>query len=583
MSGGDSHDSLTDHFMSIAIDNLALLQRWAEEMCQQGDLKKPAELNNAEGVLAWAQQQNIEEPQIYRALAKVTDFEFRDTISGETPSALFTEIYPIGLARDKSVLGLQMKGDTIPVAMGSYDSLQQLDTLSRVLNKELAPFFAPREKILAGINAAYEKRGSQTANTIESLDTSEALDSLVRSSGREDLLDSTGKSPVIRLVSSILFDAAQNRASDIHIQPYEDYLQVRFRIDGVLFDQFRIPKASQEEVLSRLKVIGEMNIAEKRLPQDGRASVRVGDRLIDLRVASLPTSFGERIVVRLLDKSARLYTLKELGMPPTILEAFRKLIRLEHGLILVTGPTGGGKSTTLYAGLQEINSNHSNVVTLEDPIEYQLEGISQVQISEKKGLTFAGGLRSVLRQDPDIIMVGEIRDRDTAEMAIQSALTGHMVFSTLHTNDAPSAVNRLLDLGIEPYLAASSLVGVLAQRLVRRICSNCKQPSPAERSSFQRLVGDDFAEAPQKLTVAMKGTGCDLCRNTGYLGRIGLFELMEVGEETQALIQQRASASQIRNLCRESGMKLLREDGISKILQGETTVEEVVRVSMQVE
>ncbi len=540
--------------------------------------------DSAETLYHWAEENQIEESVVFQALAQARGYPYLESVSDKLPSAHFVKRYPIALARSKCVMGFETAGDGLPIALGSYESLAQLDVIARYLGRRLEPFFAPAAQIRSAINAAYEKRGSQTADTIESLDPSEVLAALSQSQQREDLLDSSGRSPVIRLVNSILFDAAQNRASDIHIQPYEDVLQVRFRIDGVLFDQFKVPKASQEEVLSRIKVIGEMNIAEKRLPQDGRASVQVGDRSIDLRIASLPTSFGERIVIRLLDKSARLYTLEELGMPPRILERFRKLIHLEHGLILVTGPTGGGKSTTLYAGLQEINSSHSNVVTLEDPIEYQLPGISQTQVSEKKGLTFAGGLRSVLRQDPDIIMVGEIRDRETAEMAIQSALTGHMVFSTLHTNDASSAINRLLDLGIEPYLAASSLVGVLAQRLVRRICPHCKREAHESRGEVMRMIAADSypVDPTQEGTgVPYVGKGCKLCRGTGYQGRIGLFELLKVDENVQSLIQTRANAAQVRNAARAGGMKLLREDGMEKIIAGQTTVAEVVRVSME--
>jgi general secretion pathway protein E len=382
-------------------------------------------------------------------------------------------------------------------------------------------------------------------------------------SGAEDLLDSSGQAPVIKLVNSILFDAIKARASDVHVQPQEDRLLVRQRIDGVLFDALTIPRDFQEEVVTRCKVLGRMNIAEKRLPQDGRASVRVGDRLIDLRIASLPTSFGERVVIRFLDKSARLYTLEELGMDLETLRIFRRLIKREHGLLLVTGPTGSGKSTTLYAALQEINAKDLNVLTLEDPIEYQLDGISQTQINEKKGMTFAGGLRNILRQDPDIIMVGEIRDRETAEMAIQSALTGHLVFSTLHTNDAASAVTRLLDLGIEPYLVASSLIAVIAQRLVRRVCPAC----PARQS------GD---ATPESRT---SGQGCAHCRGTGYCGRIGLFEQMEVTDVLQDVIQQRAAATQIRQLAAGKGMNLLAEDGQRKVRLGITTAAEVQRVT----
>ena len=297
---------------------------------------------------------------------------------------------------------------------------------------------------------------------------------LLSADDTNDLLQDQSATPVIELVNRILFDAVQQQASDIHFQPVENAMVVRMRMDGVLFDTREIPKSLQEEVLTRIKVAGRMDIAEKRLPQDGRATVNVGQRVIDLRIASMPSSHGERIVVRLLDKSARLYRLPELGMDPLSLQRFRNAISVEHGLILVTGPTGSGKSTTLYSALQELDTRERNAVTLEDPIEYQLEGISQTQINLKKGMTFASGLRSVLRQDPDMIMVGEIRDAETAMMAVQAALTGHLVFSTLHTNDAASAVTRMMDLGIEPYLLASSLVSVLAQRLVRRSCPDCK-------------------------------------------------------------------------------------------------------------
>ncbi len=308
-----------------------------------------------------------------------------------------------------------------------------------------------------------------------------------------------------------------------------------------------------------------MNIAEKRLPQDGRATVQLGDRIIDLRIASLPTSHNERIVIRLLDKSARLYTLNELGMPAPTFRRWRELIHRDHGLILVTGPTGSGKSTTLYGALQEINSKDLNVLTLEDPIEYQLDGISQTQVNEKKGMTFASGLRSILRQDPDIIMVGEIRDQETAMMAIQASLTGHLVFSTLHTNDAASAVTRLLDLGIEPYLVASSLVASLAQRLVRRLCVDCKRA--AERAS------------PEEGLLLFEPQGCERCRQTGFRGRVGLFELLVMDNRSRDLVQQRANAAEIRAASLESGMSLLAADGLAKVEQGQTTMSEVWRVT----
>jgi general secretion pathway protein E len=353
---------------------------------------------------------------------------------------------------------------------------------------------------------------------------------------------------------------------------------VRTRIDGVLYDSFELPKNVQEEVISRVKVMAKMDIAEKRLAQDGRATVQIGDRLIDLRIASLPTSFGERVVIRLLDKGARLYELPELGMDARTLEIFKKLVSLEHGLLLVTGPTGSGKSTTLYAALKQINSKEKNVLTIEDPIEYQLEGISQTQVSDKKGMTFASGLRSVLRQDPDVIMVGEIRDVETANMAIQSSLTGHLVFSTLHTNDAASAITRLLDLGIEPYLVASSVMGVLAQRLVRRICPACAVAYEPSALELQWLGASCEQAGGMRI-----GKGCAACRHTGYRGRFGTFELLIIDESVRRLISNRATASEIKSAAMKTGMHLLRGDGIGKILAGLTTIAEVERVTMQSE
>ena len=558
------------------------MPRWIAQILSSGfvaagerQIQSLKECTTAEEICNWANVVGLPNDDLNRCFADSLSLPWNSSLAAMTPSAQFVERFPISLAREHQVMGFEASENAMPVALGNFDSIAQLDVLSRFFDCPLDPFFAPAIQIESTINSAYELRNSQTAATIESLDTNEALLSLVQSSEREDLLDSSGRSPVIRLVNSVLFDAVLSRASDIHFQPTEQDLSVRFRIDGVLFDQFRIPKASQEEVLSRIKIIGEMNIAEKRLPQDGRASVQIGDRLIDLRIASLPTSFGERIVVRLLDKSARLYTLEELGMPQRLLTEFRSLIHLEHGLILVTGPTGSGKSTTLYAGLQEINTNYSNIVTLEDPIEYQLGGISQTQISEKKGLTFADGLRSVLRQDPDVIMVGEIRDEETANMAIQSALTGHMVFSTLHTNDAPSAVSRLLDLGVEPYLVASSLLGVLAQRLVRRICPDCIAPSQNPVDDLKRLGADI-----DKDVVPSQGSGCESCRQTGYKGRVGIFEFMKIDDSVRGLIQERSNASEIRDAARSTGMSLLREDGLEKIMDNQTSVDEVIRVSM---
>jgi len=516
-----------------------------------------------------------------RAWAEVLNISYWVDLRNRLPYSEFVARVPIAYARRHAVLAFacdagEPGGDRIVVAICSLASWPQLDVVGRYLKRTVQPVLAPEDQILAAINNAYQQRDGQAASLVEVLDQKDTVEDLEAFASREDLLDSRGSSPIIRLVNSILFEAVKARASDVHVQPQEESVLVRQRIDGVLFDTLKIPKDYQEEVVSRLKILGRMNIAEKRLPQDGRATVQFGDRLVDLRIASLPTSFGERVVVRFLDKSARLYTLDELGMSPDNLKQFCALIKREHGILLATGPTGSGKSTTLYAALQEINSKDLNVLTLEDPIEYQLEGISQTQINQKKGLTFASGLRNVLRQDPDIIMVGEIRDQETAVMAIQSALTGHLVFSTLHTNDSASAITRLLDLGIEPYLVASSVSAVVAQRLVRKVCTQCRFSLPVSDDDSGQL-GLDHERLRGRLLY--RGRGCDACRQTGYFGRIGIFEVLCVSDAIRELVQSRANASQIRSVAMKEGMTLLCDDGLQKALAGTTTFEEVLRVT----
>ncbi len=523
----------------------------------------------------------VAESTVLSSLAGALKLPVHQDLAAFLPDAEFLRRFGIVYARSHQIIGLEHEG-LLHVAICDREGYEHLDIVGRALRQQAKPLLATSAAIQKAINVAYSDRSSQAQQVIDAIDQDSLLREVNALAMREDLLDTEGRAPIIRLVNHLLFDAVKAGASDIHIQPYEDRVMVRQRIDGVLFDSFEIPKAVQEEVLTRVKVLGRMNIAEKRLPQDGRATVQLGDRTVDLRIASLPTSHNERIVIRLLDKSARLYTLGELGMPPHYLEQFRKLITRDHGMILVTGPTGSGKSTTLYGALQQINTHDLNVLTLEDPIEYQLEGISQTQINEKKGMTFASGMRSVLRQDPDIIMVGEIRDQDTAVMAIQASLTGHLVFSTLHTNDAASAVTRLLDLGIEPYLVSSSLVASLAQRLVRRLCDQCKQPDSQRRTDLPRppesLLTDQGIEWSD-LTGIHRPVGCPACRGTGYRGRIGLFELLIIDDRCRSLVQSRGNASQIRDAGMDGGMHLLATDGLLKIHQGVTTLDEVMRVT----
>ena len=499
-------------------------------------------------------------------------------LAEQHPSAMFVKRIPISFARTKRVLGLATDEGPLRLAMAAPDDHQTRDVLRRWLGMPVSPVHVDDKKLQVAINQAYGQQTGAAQDFVETLDRDTVMEEVQAFEGREDLLNNADRAPMIKLVNLILFEAVQQQASDIHVQPYEGKVIVRMRIDGVLFDMFDLPLSVLEEVVSRVKVMAHMNIAEKRVPQDGRATVQLGDRVIDLRVSTVPSSHGERLVIRLLDKSARLYTLGELGMERHALAQFKRLISVEHGLILVTGPTGSGKSTTLYASLGEINSVERNIITLEDPIEYQLDGISQIQVSEKRGMTFAAGLRSVLRQDPDIVMVGEIRDQETAVMAIQSALTGHLVFSTLHTNDAASAVTRLLDLGIEPYLVASSLVGVLAQRLVRRVCTHCGEPYTPDAAQLELLEHTLHAERSDDFR---RGAGCEKCRHTGYAGRAGCFELLTVDDDARHLIQRRATAAEIGAAAKRSGMKTLGDDGMRKAAMGLTTVDEVMRISLR--
>ncbi len=499
----------------------------------------------------------------------------------------FLDRVPISFARRHKIVGCTHPGGGIDLYASLSSSRDAVDALARMLPSVHRILRASSDAVLARLNAAYERQTGQADAAISDLKYDQSSSELLRhldiqTSGGEDLLEGEGRAPVVKLVNALLFEATQHRASDIHIQPTERESVVRTRIDGVLFDAHHLPRSVHDELVSRVKVMARMNIAEKRLPQDGRATVRVGTRQIDLRVSTVPTSFGERVVFRLLDKSARLYSLNELGMPPATLASFSRMVRMEHGLILVTGPTGSGKSTTLYGVLQQLKTTELNVLTLEDPIEYQLPGISQMQVAERKGMSFAKGLRSVLRQDPDIIMVGEIRDKETAELAIQAALTGHLVFSTLHTNDAASAVTRLLDLGIEPYLVASSLRAVMAQRLVRRVCRECANHPPDTVLRYQlRQLGLDPDDCD--LSSTRVGSGCPACRDTGYRGRVGIFEYLPLSDAVRELIQERCAASSIKRAAVAEGLNTLREDGIAKVLNGQTTAEEVVRVTLAVD
>jgi general secretion pathway protein E len=423
------------------------------------------------------------------------------------------------------------------------------------------------------INKVYEQMTDTAEKAISELSEDNPTPLAEQLSRTADLLDINDDAPIIRLMNSILFEAGKQRASDIHFEPFEYDMTVRYRIDGLLYNILTVPKPFQPSLTSRIKIMSGMDIAEKRLPQDGRISIRIGGREVDIRVSGIPTAHGERLVLRLLDKTSLQITLNDIGLSGDGLGVFSRLIVRNHGIILVTGPTGSGKSTTLYATLQKINSPEKNIIAIEDPIEYQVKGVGQIQVNPKIDLTFANGLRSILRQDPDVIMVGEIRDVETAKIAIHASLTGHLVFSTLHTNDSAGAVTRLLDMGIEPFLVSSSVLAIVAQRLVRNICQACKIAYTPAVEEAKKLG------LREVISPFYKGAGCPACMQTGFHGRAGLFEMLLVDDEIRTLILSKADASQIKSKAVSKGMLTLREEGIRKVLDGQTTTEEVLRVT----
>ncbi|MGD0786049.1 MAG: type II secretion system ATPase GspE [Sedimentisphaerales bacterium] len=517
------------------------------------------------------------EDAVLRLFAEVLKIEYLAEINSTDVPKQFIENVPSTYAQHHYLIGVKTHPEDteITVVLSRPFDTEAVDNVSRFTKSPVNIALATRTAITAAIDVAYEQKTTVIDEVAEELD-SQNLDQLVNEvATADDLLDVVNRPPVIRLVNDILFRALQLRASDIHVHPYEGKIQIRYRIDGILYDTLSLNRNVLSLIVSRIKVMAGMDIAERRMPQDGRCSVRLGNREIDLRVSTVPTSYGERCVLRLLDKSTGLFSLSELGMMEDNLKVFDSLLDRSHGVIFVTGPTGSGKSTTLYAALNRMNAVEKNIITIEDPIEYQLGGISQMQVATRKGMTFVTALRHVLRQDPDVIMVGEVRDEETARMAIQSSLTGHLVFSTLHTNDSAGAISRLLDLDVEPYLVSSSLIAVLAQRLVRKICSECKQPYiPTEHELHELGIGGD--KSNHQFFV---GAGCSKCFNTGYKGRTGIYELMMIDEEVREMIHLRQTAGIIKQKAIEKGLRTLRMDGARKVMAGVTTIAEVLRVT----
>jgi type IV pilus assembly protein PilB len=481
------------------------------------------------------------------------------------------------LARRHKIVPVERRGNKIRLAMMDPLNLVAIDDVQLQTGMEVEPVIASEREIDQVISRYFgltdsvkQAFGSQLHQMEkEAAAVAEIVD-------LAELANAVDEAPIVKAVNAFIQQSVKEKASDIHIEPSERQVRVRYRIDGILQEMMTLPKQTHAPLVSRIKIMADMDIAEKRVPQDGRIQVKMDTRNIDLRISTLPTIFGEKVVIRLLDKTSAVFSVSQLGMQPEVQDVFEKMLKQTYGVILITGPTGSGKTTTLYAGLNQLNSQEKNIITVEDPVEYVLPGVNQVQVSAKAGITFAAGLRSILRQDPDIIMVGEIRDSETAEIAVRAATTGHSVLSTLHTNDAAGTVTRLIDMGVEPFMVASSLVGIVAQRLVRTICLECKQSYQLPANDLMRFfIGVDETEP----VTLYKGTGCSLCNNTGYKGRVAIQEVMSISKEIRRLIIQKTSADLIKEQAIREGMLTLKEDGMKKALAGITTINEVIRVA----
>ena len=520
------------------------------------------------------------ESEFQQALAAYYELEYRDNFNDVPVVREFTEFIPIRYAKKNIFFPLKKTRNTLEVAITNPELSQPLDDLARHFKCHIQSVISHKQAVLDLINRAYDESSASTEDAVDLLDSEETYENILAVEEPEDLLDATDEEPIKRLVNSLLWQAAKEEASDVHIDPTPRETIVRYRIDGVLQQVTVFPRQVHVTVINRIKVMSRLDIAQKGLPQDGRSMVLIAGRKIDIRVSTIPTVHGEKIVMRLLFQEEKLMQLRQLGLAKYILQPYQNMVNSSGGIILVTGPTGSGKTTTLYASLAEIDNEARNIITIEDPVEYKLSGYSQIEVKPKVGLTFANALRSVLRQDPDVIMVGEMRDTETAQIAIQSALTGHLVFSTVHTNSAPATITRLIDMGIEPFLVSSSIIGVLAQRLVRRICPDCRksyQPHPEQlrelgikEVSFRKLDRRFF-----------RGDGCDNCRQTGYRGRIGIHELLVMSEGVKNTILESSDSDTIRKQGLKEKMITLRRDGVNKILHGLTTAEEILTITSE--
>ena len=541
----------------------------AVEALESGGTESVAARIQADGIL--------DENTLLQAFSRLLGLRLLERIPSAMVDSGLVGTLSVSYLRQRKAVPLGNGSEAPVIALNDPFDYETIDHITRNLNLGfIETILAPEREIVKAINRAFEEGPHQAEQVLKDIDENDSEQIFAEIEETTDLLEDTSEAPVIKFVNLMFSKAVKNRASDIHIEPYQQELAIRFRVDGLLYPMFSPPKRLHPAITSRIKVMAGLNIAEKRVPQDGRIEIRVGDKNIDIRISTLPTVYGERIVLRLLDKSSRMFQLHELGMPEEHLLEMRKLITLSHGIILVTGPTGSGKTTSLYAALSEINTPEKNIITIEDPVEYQIPGIGQVPVNRKVGLNFANGLRTIVRQDPDVILVGEIRDLETAEIAIQAALTGHLVFSTLHTNDAASAITRLIDMGIEPFLITSSVLAIVAQRLVRTICPHCKQSTDLTSKLMQEL---DVSREELKRATICTGQGCEKCLDTGYLGRSGIYEILKITENIKKTVLATSDANAIQKEAIREGMRTLRQEGAEKVMRGISTTEEVLRVT----
>lgn len=517
----------------------------------------------------------VTDQDLAQAYAKYASLSYVDAISDKMADLDLLAKVPLKFLRDNEVMPVVVGGHVIILTANPFD-FQSLDEMNMLLGGTAQYAVAPLSVIISGINRYYPLEG--TEGMMKELEEEEGAPKEVAFEEIEekDILGMASEAPIIKLVNNIFFQAVKRNASDIHIEPFEKEVRARYRIDGVLYNVMTIPKRIQGALISRIKIMSHLDIAEKRIPQDGRIAIKVGDKPVDIRVSILPVAYGERVVMRLLDKSKTFAGLGDIGFSERDFAVVEKNIRRPNGILYITGPTGSGKTSTLYSILNEVNSPDVNIITVEDPVEYQMAGIGQVQVREKVGLTFAAALRSILRQDPDIVMIGETRDQETAQIAVQAALTGHLVLSTLHTNNAPASITRLIDMGVEPFLIASSVVMVVAQRLVRKLCPLCKRVYKPNLELLERI---GLSQAQAKEITFYEPVGCDECNQAGYKGRLAIFEVMEMTPAIAKLTMERSETGIIRDQAVKDGMTLLIKDGLRRIKDGLTTIEEVLAVA----